>query len=102
MKKKKPVKAPPIGDEKEWEEWGKQWEDWGEEFGRKMEAKFCGHPRKKELSVFGLVFSLLVLAWGVVWLGNDLGWWEFSFPFWPVLVVLIGLGALDSTIKNAV
>jgi len=41
-----------------------------------------------------MLLALFILTWGSVWLGNDLGWWNVSFPFWPVVVIIIGLGIL--------
>jgi hypothetical protein len=111
-KTKKDGPCPECGNmsEADWEKcaekFGKDMECWGENFGKHMEAKFSKgqpwHKHKKSLSVGGLVFSLLILSWGVAWLGNDLGWWQFDFPFWPVLVVIIGLAALINTIKESI
>jgi hypothetical protein len=98
--------GPPCGSPEDWEKWGKDWEEWGESFGKKMEAKFSHgppwHEHKKSLSVGGLIFSLFLLSWGVTWLGNELAWWSINFPFWPILVILIGLGFLIGVLKKTV
>ena len=39
----------------------------------------------------GLFFGLFVLAIGLSWLGNDLGWWAFNLPWLPLAVSLFGL-----------
>ena len=33
--------------------------------------------------VFGAVIGIIVLLLGISWLGNDMNWWSFDFPFWP-------------------
>lgn len=78
------------------------WDEWGEEFGRKMEAKFCGCGSvSKKPGTGGIVLGLLILAWGAVWLGNDLGWWNVEFPFWPVVIILIALAIIFGELKKA-
>ncbi len=34
-----------------------------------------------EIRFGGIVLSVLLLSWGITWLGNDLGWWSIVFPF---------------------
>lgn len=51
-------------------------------------------------SIGGLLLALFILAWGLVWLGNDLGWWVISFPFWPVVIIMIGLGILFHELRT--
>ncbi len=82
---------------------GKDWGEWGEGFGKSMEAKFANphaFRRREKLSLGWLLSGLLILAWGVTWLGNDLGWWEFNFPFWPALIILVAFGVLLSQFKK--
>ena len=88
--------------EKDWEEWGERFgermENWGKGFGRGMDCKFgCGHGS----GIGGLIFGLFILTWGAIWLGNDLGWWQLEFPFWPILIISIGLAVLLGEIKKA-
>jgi hypothetical protein len=90
-------------DEEYWDNWcenfGKKMEDWGDEFGKKMEKEFgC---EEKGFSVGGFVFGLFILAWGTIWLGNEMGFWVINFPFWPVIIILIGLAIILDTIRNA-
>ncbi len=47
-----------------------------------------------------IILAVFILAWGLVWLGNDLGWWNISFPFWPVIVILAGLAILVHEIRK--
>lgn len=85
---------------KGWNE--KDWEEWGEQFGRRMEEKFshCNWKHKPRFGVGGLIAGLFILAWGITWLGNDLGFWQFDFPFWPVVIILIALAILFSEIRK--
>lgn len=40
---------------------------------------------------WGLLLWGLVLLVGIAWLGNDMKWWSVTFPFLPVLVILVAL-----------
>ena len=53
-------------------------------------------------SVGGVILALFILSWGIIWLGNDIGWWQLQFPFWPVVVIIIGLGILLSELRKIV
>lgn len=40
------------------------------------------------------VFGLLVLAFGVLYLGKNLAWWSFNMNwsvFWPIVIIICGL-----------
>ncbi|HWQ65586.1 MAG TPA: hypothetical protein VN372_01830 [Methanospirillum sp.] len=52
-------------------------------------------------SIGGIILSIFILSWGIVWLGNDLGWWEFQFPFWPVIMIIIGLVILLREVQKS-
>ncbi len=88
-------------DKDYWDDFGKRMEEWGEDFGKRMETKFACQTHAPNFSIGGFLIGLLVLGWGVTWLGNELGWWIMPFPFWPIIIILIGLAILLSTIKNA-
>ncbi|ABD39797.1 hypothetical protein Mhun_0019 [Methanospirillum hungatei JF-1] len=55
---------------------------------------------RMNVGVIGL--GILIFCWGFVWLGNDIGWWNFSFPFWPVIVILTGIMILLYELKKTV
>lgn len=55
---------------------------------------------KSSYSIGGILLAVLILAWGTVWLGNDLGYWNIKFPFWPVIVILIGLAILLHEVRK--
>ena len=54
------------------------------------------------MSVGVVVLGIFIFCWGLVWLGNDMGWWNLSFPFWPVIVILTGIMILLYELKKAV
>jgi len=47
---------------------------------------------KSKLSVFWSV----VLIFGVIWFGKEMGWlsYHFNFPWIPAILILVALGAL--------
>ena len=53
---------------------------------------------RRRMSIGWLMISLMVVAWGVIWLGNDLNWWNITFPLIPVLIVVIGVSMLINQI----
>lgn len=42
------------------------------------------------------VFWSIVLIFGVIWFGQDMGWipYSFDFPWIPAVLILFALGAL--------
>ncbi len=54
------------------------------------------------MNVGVIVLGIFILCWGFVWLGNDIGWWNFSFPFWPVIIILTGIVILFNELKKTV
>jgi len=77
---------------------------WDESFGEHITKEFfgfsCGTHRKQKIGISGLIISLFIFAWGITWLGNDLGWWKFEFPFWPIVIILIAMAILFNEIKK--
>lgn len=66
-------------------------EVFGGEFNRKSDRKSCCHRRGN-----GVTGGLLILAAGIILLLNNLGtipwtFWDYVAPFWPVLLILLGL-----------
>ncbi|MDD1724654.1 MAG: hypothetical protein LUQ07_05950 [Methanospirillum sp.] len=54
------------------------------------------------MSIGMIVIALFILSWGIVWLGNDLGIWIFDFPFWPVIIILVGITLLLYELKKSI
>ena len=48
-----------------------------------------------------IALGIFIFAWGLIWMGNDLKWWSINFPFWPVIVVIIGLVILLTEIRKS-
>ncbi|MFH0966734.1 MAG: hypothetical protein V1862_03510 [Methanobacteriota archaeon] len=53
-------------------------------------------------SIGGVLLALFILSWGVIWLGNDIGWWSLQFPFWPIVVIIIGLAILLHEVRKTI
>jgi uncharacterized membrane protein YcjF (UPF0283 family) len=102
VKKKTNNKKTEKDFERKFEEFGERMEDWAESFGDDLEKKFCSktYTHKSRFSVGGIFIGLFILAWGVVWLGNDLAWWSIPFPFWPIIIILIGIAVLLDEMKK--
>ncbi len=56
--------------------------------------------KEKESAIFWGILAAFVLAGGIIWLGNDLGWWQIALPFWPIAVIFVGLVILISAIRK--
>lgn len=59
-----------------------------------MHVEMNGRVWKRRLSVGTLMIAMLILSWGIVWLGNDLGWWQMAFPIIPILLIIMGLSLM--------
>ena len=68
-----------------------EWKKWEKECGKKEKNDAAG----------GIIFGLIVLALGLLWMGNEAGWWAINLPFWPLVVVIIGIFILFGSIKGA-
>jgi hypothetical protein len=58
--------------------------------------------KEGSMSIGGILLALFILSWGIVWLGNDLGWWNMSFPFWPVIVIITGIAILLHEVRKSI
>jgi hypothetical protein len=64
-----------------------------------MEEVYEANYRPK-IGIAAVVIALFIIAWGVVWLGNDMKWWDIPFPIWPVALILLGLAILFGQIRK--
>lgn len=65
-----------------------------------MQIQTDGRVWKRRMSVGSLMIALLLLSWGVVWLGNDLGWWQMSFPIIPIVMIIIAISMIVNQILS--
>ncbi|MHA2063373.1 MAG: hypothetical protein ACXABY_03210 [Candidatus Thorarchaeota archaeon] len=49
--------------------------------------------------VFWTIVGIIVVLAAVVWLGNEMTWWQITFPFWPVIGILVGIAIIGMAIK---
>ncbi|VVC02872.1 Uncharacterised protein [Candidatus Burarchaeum australiense] len=47
----------------------------------------------------GIFFGVLIFLLGVVWLGNDMYWWNVNLPFIPLVVILVGLWMMSRKMR---
>jgi hypothetical protein len=40
------------------------------------------------------IFPLLILVIGVLWFLNDLAVWTTNLPWWPLVLIVVSLGAV--------
>lgn len=59
-----------------------------------------GRVWKRRISVGWLMICLLLLSWGIVWLGNDLNWWNITFPIVPILLIIFALSLIVNQILS--
>jgi hypothetical protein len=53
-------------------------------------------------SMFGLVFGMLIVAWGIIEIGNNLGYWKLTLPLFPAIAVAFGLSIVLSEIRKMI
>jgi len=41
-----------------------------------------------------VIFGAFVLMLGVNWFGHDMGWWSFSLPWVPIIVIMAGIAII--------
>ncbi|MCK5627376.1 hypothetical protein KAI23_05360, partial [Candidatus Bathyarchaeota archaeon] len=43
--------------------------------------------KQKDDAIFWGIIGLIILVSASIWLGKELGWWHFDFPFWPMIAI---------------
>lgn len=49
---------------------------------------------------FGIVFGIVIVSAGVVGLGNELHWWNLVVPWWPIILIALGLWILLGAVER--
>jgi predicted tellurium resistance membrane protein TerC len=56
--------------------------------------------KERDDAIFWGVIGVIILISSIIWLGKEVGWWQFEFPFWPVIAIWIGIAILLAAIKK--
>lgn len=79
--------------EKRIEEVAEKVEKQGEDFGKRVESKIKDVEKEVENRTDGsgnFVWGAILIIIGVIWLGNNIGWFDYDIPWVPL--ALIGVG----------
>jgi len=57
--------------------------------------------KERDDAIFWGAIGAIVLVSAFIWLGKEIGWWDFEFPFWPVIFIWIGIAIILSAIRKA-
>ena len=76
------------------EEIGKKVEERGEELGKKVEEK--ARTIKKDFERRGhhghtMFWGIVLIVVGLIWLGNNVGWFFYDVPWFPVAMIAVGI-----------
>ena len=80
--------------EKRMEEIGQRVEERGGEYGKKIEEKaktMHKNLKHKGHHSHGLFWGIVLIAVGILWLGNNLDWFFYDVPWFPVALIAGGL-----------
>jgi Flp pilus assembly protein TadB len=80
--------------EKKMDALGKKIEEKGESYSKELEGKAKVFQRKIHRKVhekYQLFWGVALVVVGLVWLGNNLGWFRYSIPIIPVAMIVFGI-----------
>lgn len=58
------------------------------------------HSHSGSLKRSRLFWGLALIAGGIIWLGDQVGWFELDLPFWPTAMIVLGLYWVISSRKH--
>lgn len=79
--------------EKKMDALGKKLEEKGGVFEKEFEKKAKAFQNKMHPKVHGkhqFFWGGILIAVGLIWLGNNLGWFHYSIPLIPVAMIVLG------------
>lgn len=73
-------------------------EEFGRDLGDRVEEKLSGVKHVGRSRTHGDSFLGFILIFGgLIWLGNRMNWYHFNIPFWPALLIVLGIYMLISS-----
>jgi len=79
--------------EKRMDEIGRTVEEKGEAFGKRMEEKATTIGKEfktKSQDKHSIFWGIALLIVGIIWLGNNLGWFDYHVSWLPILMIAGG------------
>ena len=80
--------------EKKIEELGETIGTRGEDWGKKVEKKAKAFAEKVEKDGHGgqsIFWGIVLIVIGFLWLGRNLGWFLFNIPWFPLILIAVGI-----------
>ena len=56
--------------------------------------------KKMNDAIFWAVIGIVVVLSALSGLGTEAGWWDYDFPFWPVMFVWFGVCIVVESIRK--
>ncbi len=79
----------------------KEMEREAERFGRKMEKLAEEGECCHEDGAGSIAVGLILIALGLFFFGNEVGWWAYDLPIWPTILMAVGIIiAVTSVLKR--
>lgn len=80
--------------EKRIDEVAQKVEKQGEHFGKRVEAKVKEVEKEVEQRTDGsanFIWGAILIIIGLIWLGNNLGWFDYDIPWVPLALIGVGV-----------
>ena len=89
--------------EKRIEEVGRTVEEKGEAFGKRIEKKatsFSKEMKTKSQDKHSIFWGIALLLVGLIWLGNNLGWFDYHVSWLPIIMIAGGIYLIVRNLKK--
>ena len=69
----------------------KEMEREAERFGKKMEKLAEEGGCCRDDGAGSIAVGVILMALGLFFFGNEVGWWAYELPVWPTILMAVGL-----------